>query len=153
MPSEKIKSIGRIEPARAPTFVAMKMALHFLLTLAAYAAFDLAWLNLFAKNFVRRQVGHYLAERPDLTAAAIFYLIFTFGILYFCVYPAESAGRALFNGALFGLVTYATYELVNRALIAQWPWTLVVVDIAWGVFAGAMATWVSFKIKNWLSML
>lgn len=128
----------------------MKILFHFLLTVVAYAALDLIWLNLFAKNFVQQQVGRYLAEKPDLVAAGMFYLIFTAGILYFCVYPAAHAGRALLNGAFFGLVTYATYELVNKALLDKWPLTLVLVDMAWGVVAGAVVGWVSFQVRRWM---
>lgn len=128
----------------------MKNLLHFLFTLLTYAALDLLWLNLFAKNFIRKQVGQYLAAQPDLKAGAVFYLIFTAGLLWFCVWPAATQNRALLNGVIFGLVTYATYELVNKALLDQWPLPLVVVDIAWGVFAGAITSWASFKIRIWL---
>jgi uncharacterized membrane protein len=123
----------------------MKTLLHFILTLAAYAACDLAWLNLFAKNFVQRSVGHFLAPKPDLGAAAVFYVIFTVGVLYFCVWPAATQRQALLNGALFGLVTYGTYELVNKALLDRWPLPLVLVDMAWGVAVGAVVSWVSFR--------
>jgi uncharacterized membrane protein len=126
----------------------LKIALHFVLTLLVYALFDLAFINLFARDFIRRQVGGLLAEQPDLVAGVLFYLIFTVGLLYFCIEPAQSGGRAAFNGALFGLVTYATYELVNRALLANWPLALVVVDLAWGVFVGAVVSWVGFQIKK-----
>lgn len=126
----------------------MKTALHFLLTLAVYAACDLAWLNLFAKNFVHRQVGERLAEQPDWAAAGVFYLIFTGGLLWFCIWPATSASRTLLNGALFGLVTYGTYELVNKALLDRWPLPLVLVDMAWGVLVGAVVSWASWTLAR-----
>ena len=123
----------------------MKTIGHFLLTLGTYAVFDLAFINLFAKKFIQNQVGWLLAPQPDLKAAALFYLIFTGGILYFCVWPAPNASKALANGALFGLVTYATYELVNKALLDRWPWPLVAVDLLWGAAVGAAVSWVSWK--------
>lgn len=129
----------------------MKTFFHFLATLIVYAMFDLAWLNLFAKNFVNRQVGHLLASKPDLVAAIIFYLIFTTGLLYFCIWPATSQRQAWFNGALFGLVTYGTYELVNKALLDKWPLPLVLVDMAWGVFVGAVVSWLGFRIQGLLA--
>lgn len=128
----------------------MKHLAHFLLTLSLYAALDLLWLNLFAKSFIQKQVGQYLAAQPDLRAGAVFYLIFTAGLLWFCVLPASTQGRALLNGALFGLVTYATYELVNKALLDKWPLPLVIVDIAWGIFVGTIVSWASYKIRSWL---
>lgn len=131
-------------------FTGMKPVLHFVATLFLYAAFDLVYINLVAKNFIHRQVGWLLAPKPDMGAAALFYLVFTGGLLYFCVWPATSGSRAFFNGAFFGLVTYATYELVNKALLDRWPWSLVLADLAWGVVAGAAVCWASWKVGQWL---
>ncbi|GAB4493378.1 MAG: DUF2177 family protein [Saprospiraceae bacterium] len=128
----------------------MKNLVHFLLTLSLYAVLDLLWLNLFAKNFIQKQVGQYLAAQPDLKAGILFYLIFTAGLLWFCVLPVPTQGRAALNGAFFGLVTYATYELVNKALLDKWPLPLVMVDIAWGIFVGTIVSWASYKIRIWL---
>lgn len=126
----------------------MKMILHFLLTLVIYIICDLTWLTVFAKKFVHRQVGERMAATPDWVAAGVFYLIFTSTLLWFCVWPAAqaSAGRVLLNGALFGLVTYGTYELVNKALLNRWPLPLVVVDMAWGIAVGALVSWVSWEL-------
>ncbi len=127
----------------------MNTALLYIATLVCYAIIDLAWINLFAKSFIRKQVGSLMAHKPDLMAGGVFYIIFTIGLLYFCVYPAlleNSIGKALISGALFGLMTYGTYELVNKALLNNWPWPLVIIDIIWGVFAGALVSFISFKI-------
>jgi uncharacterized membrane protein len=93
-----------------------------------------------------------MADKPDWVAAGVFYLIYAAGLLYFCVNPANSGARAAFNGAFFGLVAYATYELVNKALLARWPVALVVVDMAWGVFASALVCWASFRIWKLLEV-
>jgi uncharacterized membrane protein len=124
----------------------MKTIALFALTLVVYMLLDLSFLNLFAKGFIHRQVGPMLAPKPDLVAAGIFYLIFIAGILYFCILPATSAGEAMFKGAFFGLVTYATYELVNKSLLKDWPLALVLVDMAWGVFVGAVVAWAGYLL-------
>lgn len=130
----------------------MKSIYLFLATLLLYIGLDLLFLGVLAKDFVRRQAGSLMADKPDWIAAGLFYLIFTAGLLYFCVYPAASAGRALFNGAFFGLVAYSTYELVNKTLLARWPLPLVIVDIVWGAVAGAVVCWASFKIGKLLEV-
>lgn len=130
----------------------MKTVLLFIGTLLVYAALDLTFITLLAKGFIQRQIPQLLAPKPDLIAAGVFYLIFIAGILYFCVYPADKPAKALLNGAFFGLVTYATYELVNKSLLDKWPLALVVVDLAWGVFVGAAVSWVSFLLKKWLDL-
>ena len=129
----------------------MKPVLHFLLTLATYISLDLLFLGILARSFVERQVGFLMAPHPDWLAAGLFYLIFSAGLLYFCIYPAlreNNALRALLNGAFFGLVTYATYELVNKSLIDKWPWPFVWVDILWGVVVGAAVSWISFQVSK-----
>lgn len=131
----------------------MKTVLHFSLTAVVYMALDLAFINLFAQAFIQRQIGWMLAPRPDLIAAAVFYLLFIAGILYFCVWPAGSAAKALLNGAFFGLVTYATYELVNKSLLDKWPLPLVLVDMAWGVFVGSAVSYVSFRAGKYFSWI
>ena len=158
MINKDVKRLERIEKGfkskdKRIIFTGMKPVLHFLTTLIVYAAFDLTYINLIAKKFIHKQVGWPLAPRPDLAAGALFYLIFSAGLLYFCVWPAQTGLRALLNGAFFGLVTYATYELVNKALLDRWPWQLVVADLAWGILAGAVVSWVSWKVgfglNNW----
>ena len=65
-----------------------------------------------------------------------FYLIFVGGIVLFVVIPAverQSLGRAVLFGALFGLVTYAAYDLTNLATLEGFPLTVAVVDMAWGM--------------------
>ncbi|MCU0326212.1 MAG: DUF2177 family protein [Spirosomaceae bacterium] len=114
----------------------MTTLIHFILTLLVYSILDLAFINLFAKEFIRRQVGAMLAPSPDLKAAVVFYLIFITTLLYFCVYPAyeiRSMNKSIINGALFGLVTYGTYELVNKSLLANWPVQMVIVSVD-GIF-------------------
>ncbi len=128
----------------------MKMFFHALITLLLYLVLDLAFINLFAKGFIQRQVGWLLAAQPDLKAGGLFYLIFIAALLYFCVWPAQTPGRALLNGAFFGLVTYATYELVNKALLDRWPWPLVLVDLVWGTAAGALVSWASWMVGRWI---
>lgn len=47
--------------------------------------------------------------------------------------------------ALFGLATYATYDLTNQSTLKQWPTLLTVVDLLWGTalsaFAASVGRW------------
>ena len=103
---------------------------------AVFFAVDMLWLGVVARDFYRRQVGELLREQVNWPAAILFYLIFIGGIVFFCVLPAVRSGsfpNALLLGALFGLVTYCTYDLTNLATLKGWPLTLVVVDVLWGM--------------------
>jgi uncharacterized membrane protein len=80
-------------------------------------------------------------------------LIFISGILLFAVLPAlerNALGRAVLLGGLFGLFTYATYDLTNLATIKDWPIAVVIVDILWGIVLCSVVAAASFVIGNWL---
>jgi uncharacterized membrane protein len=116
----------------------------FVVTLIAFCFCDFFWLGFAAKHFYQAQIGALLLEKPNWTAAAIFYPLYTAGIVLFCVEPALAHGswvRALTFGMLLGLLGYGTYDLSNLATLKGWTVSLVVVDIIWGmVVSGVAAT-------------
>jgi uncharacterized membrane protein len=68
------------------------------------------------------------------SAAIIFYLIFIVGLVIFIIKLALEKGswiQALLWGALFGLITYATYDLTNLATIKGWPLLVTIIDLLW----------------------
>jgi len=115
----------------------------YLASLAVFFAVDMVWLGLIARRFYAKQIGHLMAAQVNWAAAVIFYLLFVAGLLYFAVIPglqAGSYGRALLLGALYGLITYATYDLTNLATLRGWPLTLTLVDIAWGLTLASLVS-------------
>jgi uncharacterized membrane protein len=56
--------------------------------------------------------------------------------------------RSVVKGAVFGLVVYGVYNLTNRALLANYPWSLVVTDTAWGVFIFSLIGYMSSMRKT-----
>lgn len=112
----------------------MKLKLY-LLTLLVFLGLDSLWLGLVAPKFYQSQIGHLMAETPNLAAAAVFYLLFIGALVYFVIEPSLRVGtvrEAAVRGALFGLVTYATYDLTNLATLRDWPLLVTVIDLAWG---------------------
>lgn len=131
----------------------MKTIAIYLIALVVFLLIDLLWLGFIARNLYRQQLGHLMAPQTNWPAALIFYVLFIGGLLYFAVWPglhADSARLALINGALYGLVTYATYELTNKAVIDRWPNLIVPVDILWGAFLCAVVSWSAFQAHRWL---
>lgn len=123
----------------------MKFKLYFI-TLLAFLVIDAFWLGLIAPSFYQAQIGYIMAENPNFLAAGLFYLLFIFGMVVFVVEPGVREGtlmQAVARGALFGLVTYATYDLTNLATLEGWPVLVTVVDLAWGTFLSAAVTLVS----------
>jgi len=123
----------------------MKLKLY-LITLIAFLGIDSLWLGLVAPSFYRSQIGHIMTESPNLLAAGLFYLLFIYGMVVFIVEPGvreQTLTQAVLRGALFGLVTYATYDLTNLATLEGWPVLVTVVDLIWGTALSALVTWVS----------
>ncbi len=126
----------------------------YLAVLIAFFAIDMVWLGLAARGFYREQLGFLLAPNPNWLAAIIFYLLFIAGILFFVVIPgleADSLRATLLRAALFGLITYATYDLTNLATIKDWPLLVTVVDMIWGVVLSVSVSYVGFWAGKWLS--
>ncbi len=125
----------------------------YVATLIVFFAVDMVWLGLVARSFYQKQIGFLMAPATNWAAAVIFYLLFILGILFFVVLPGlreGSLGATLLRAALYGLITYATYDLTNLATLRDWPVTMAVVDIAWGVFLSTVVSLASFYIGSWL---
>lgn len=125
----------------------MKYAIAFVVTALVFCAVDAVWLGLIAADFYRDQLGALLLDEPNFTAVAIFYLLYMAGIVIFAIAPALTrpalhGGHPLratgVRGALFGLFTYMTYDLTNLATLRGWSWTIVAIDIAWGMALTAL---------------
>lgn len=123
----------------------------YLIALPVFFAFDMLWLGLIAKNFYARQIGFLLKPDINWVAAIIFYLIFIAGLVIFVIAPAVEKGswlQALILGALFGLITYATYDLTNLATLKDWPLIVTIVDLAWGTALGALVSTTTYFIVS-----
>ena len=113
------------------------IALMYVLTLVVFFLIDMVWLGLVAKNFYRRYLGDMLSPKVNWPAAILFYLLFIAGLLLFVIEPAQGrALEALWKGAVFGLIAYATYDLTNLATLKNWPLLVTVVDLVWGNVPG-----------------
>jgi uncharacterized membrane protein len=128
----------------------MFIKLYFI-TLPVFFAIDMFWLGLVAKNFYREQIGFLMATDVNWPAAIIFYLLFIAGLILFVISPAIEKGMwrdALLMGALFGLITYATYDLTNLATMKGWPVLVTIVDLAWGATLSASVSVISYFIAR-----
>lgn len=127
----------------------------YLIALPVFFAIDMIWLTLVAKNFYANQIGYLMAKNPNLIAALVFYLIFIAGLVFFVITPAldkKMWTHALFAGAFFGLVTYATYDLTNLATVKDWPVIVTIVDLIWGMVLSASVCLVTYFIANKLGL-
>lgn len=108
----------------------------YLITLPIFFALDMVWLTLVAKNFYSNQIGFLMKPDINWIAAVLFYLLFILGLVLFVIMPALEKGswvHALLFGALFGFISYATYDLTNLATLKDWPLLVTLVDLGWGL--------------------
>ncbi len=132
----------------------LQLAASYALTTVVFFAIDMLWLGVIAKSFYFGQLGEFLRNPPNWTAAIVFYLLFIVGIFLFAILPAvekNSLQQALLYGALFGFFTYATYDLTNLATLKNWPLAITFVDIAWGTVLTASVSSAGFFISRWIS--
>jgi len=121
----------------------------FFIALAVFFAIDMVWLVLIAKNFYREQIGFLMKPDINWVAAIVFYLLFIAGLVVFVISPAvqkHSWTHAILFGALFGLISYATYDLTNLATIKGWPVLVTLVDLAWGMVLSASVSLLTYLI-------
>lgn len=126
-----------------------RYAVLYFATLAVLLGFDIPFLSVVARGFFQSQVGEMLGEiRP--VPAVLFYLLYVVGVLIFVSGTADATWRStLLYGALFGLFCYATFELTSLAMLKQWTWAVVAVDISWGVFVTAVSATLWLLIADW----
>ncbi len=123
----------------------------FLIALPVFFVIDMTWLVLVAKKFYQQQIGFLM--KPDINwfAAIIFYLLFIAGLVLFVISPAvekHSWVHALIFGALFGLISYATYDLTNLATLKDWPVIVTVVDLIWGTVLASAISVITYFIST-----
>ena len=112
---------------------------------------DLIWLSQLAQPLYQAGIGHLMAAVPKLGYAALFYLVFVFGLMWFAVRPnAKEKGlkTAFIAGATFGFFVYASYDLTNLALLKDWPLRLSIIDITWGTLLSGTCAAVARLVFN-----
>lgn len=120
----------------------------------AMLVLDAIWLTTTVPLIYKPALGDMLAEPPNLAVAALFYLVYLIGVVVFAVLPALNQQNwliALGAGALLGLVAYGTYDFTNLSTLKNWPLTLSLVDVCWGVVLTAITATAGFVAGRLLS--
>ena len=128
-----------------------RYAVLYLATLMVIVPIDFWFLGTVARGLFTAEVGDMLGEVKP-APAILFYLLYVAGILVFVSGQATATWPStLVYGALFGLFCYATFELTALSLLKHWTWTVVAVDVSWGVFVTAVSSTLGLIIADWLT--
>jgi uncharacterized membrane protein len=125
----------------------------YFFTLVVFFAIDMVWLALVARGFYQKQLGFMLRSDVNWSAAGVFYLLFALGLMIFVIVPSLETGsttKVLILGALFGLITYSTYDLTNLATLKDWPLAMTLVDLLWGSILATSVSYLGFLAGKWL---
>ena len=125
----------------------------YFVAFVTFFSIDLIYLNFIAKDFYKEQLGFLMLDTFRLGPALLFYVLYLIGLMVFVIMPGiekEKGYLVLFYGGLFGLISYATYDLTNLATLKNWPLKLVIVDMLWGISISAITAFISYLVGvNW----
>ena len=127
----------------------MKIFITYIATLIPLIILDALWILVLAKKFYADHMGFLFSKSINLTPVAFFYPLYALGVLVLVVMPAVTSAswiEALWRGALLGLVAYGAYDLTNHATIANWPLTMTIIDMAWGMTVTAIISVIAYFI-------
>jgi len=127
----------------------MDLIVQFFVAFAVFLVIDLVWLGFVAKKIYNRYLGYLLAENVNWVAAIVFYILFVMGMMYFVIIPAIDASSwtiALVSGAVYGFITYATYDLTNLSTVKGWPLQITIIDLIWGTSLSTLVSVISYFI-------
>ena len=123
----------------------------YAMTVAVFLCLDMIGIRLIIRPVFERHVGHLLADPLRLGPAALFYLAYVIGLLWFVSLPALKAGaplQALWGGMALGFLCYGTYEITNYATLADWSLEQVIVDGIWGTLLTGFSAWVGVAVLS-----
>ncbi len=119
----------------------------------SFIILDYIWLAQIAKNFYLTNLkDHVLIQNgslvPYIPAVPLVYLVAVIGIWVFVLSKATTLTQAFGYGALMGFVMYAFYDFTNLATLKDYPWSLTLVDIAWGTLLVGIVTAIMFFTRS-----
>ncbi len=128
-----------------------QQVITYFISLVSFLAIDLTWLGPIANKFYKDNLNGLMSKKPIWSIAILFYGVFIFGLMYFVIVPSLSSGSyktLVIRAALFGFITYATYDLTNLATLKNWPKSLTVVDLIWGAVLSTLVSLIAFTIAK-----
>lgn len=132
----------------------MAYLIAYTAALVVFGVIDILWLTLVGAKLFRDTLGDVLAQDVRMAPAIAFYLLYSLGVVFFAIAPAlrdASVMTALINGAMFGLMTYATYDLTNYATVRNWTLNLTIIDLSYGAALTAVTALLGYWITRWFS--
>ncbi len=127
----------------------MQIIWLYLITAAIFLGLDMIGIRFLIRPVFERHIGDLFASPLRLGPAAVFYLFYVAGLLWFVSVPALRAGapmQALIGGMVLGALCYGTYEFTNYATLARWSLSQVATDLIWGICLTGVSAWAGVAV-------
>ena len=119
----------------------MELIAACIATTIVYAVLESVWLTTMTSFFYRGAFAEFQEDKLAIQsplAVALVYVVIIKAFFWLVVLPITNERltplQALLRGAAFGSAAYGVYNLTNKATLPGYPWTLVIIDSAWGMF-------------------
>ncbi len=121
----------------------------YIVTVLVFLALDVIMLKKVMYPMFSSNIGSMMLETPKMGPAAVFYLFYVAGVLWFASIPALQSGQpaqAFLGGFILGLLAFGTYEFTNFATLRGWAVQMVAVDVVWGGILTGTSAWVGVTV-------
>ena len=131
--------------------------IHILLyisTAIVFLALDVVMLKKVMYPLFSANIGPMMLEDLRMGPAAVFYLFYVVGVVWFVSIPALNVGsiaQAFFAGAVLGALAYGTYEFTNFATLKGWTAQMVMVDVIWGAILTGTSAAVGVAVTKYFT--
>ena len=117
-------------------------------TLIPFLVLDAIMLRFVMQPLFAKHIGPLLADPIRWGPAAVFYAAYIAGLIWLISAPAlKSGGGVWLSAAVLGFMAYGTYEFTSYAVMRDWHWTMVAVDLGWGTVltatSAAIGLWIT----------
>ncbi len=127
----------------------MQIVTLYFSTAAVFLIADALMLTFVMRPLFERHIGSLLADPIRMGPAALFYLAYVGGILWLVSLPALRTDTSVILGAaVLGAMAYGTYEFTSYAVMRDWHWSMVLVDLTWGTVLTAFSAWAGLAITR-----
>ncbi|MCB0378374.1 MAG: DUF2177 family protein [Bdellovibrionales bacterium] len=130
------------------------------INLFIFLVIDGIWLKFIVGGFFTRQLAPIAllneegAMRPRLLPALVVYVLMALALEVFVLrqFQGYNERELIFKAAFLGLVVYGIFDFTNRAILAHYPWPMVILDVTWGTFVFGLTAYLSLQTRRWLSL-
>lgn len=110
------------------------MIVDYIKFIVIYIVIDLVWILGARKmhaNTVEKVQGSVMQVDP--IPAALYYLLAPLAYIFIIKPYSKNLTDVIKLAALIGFLMFGTFDLTNKAIFKNYPWSYTIMDIMWGI--------------------